>query len=123
VSQVEIPVIANGDITSAKKAKQILDDTGASGVMVGRAAQGNPWIIGEINQRLQPVRIFKVTGTSTLLVTAVRISLTKISSCMSAEPAALLQTFLAGQPILISIISAPNSTAFCAESANSSTSD
>jgi tRNA-dihydrouridine synthase B len=40
VSQVEIPVIANGDITSAKKAKQILDDTGASGVMVGRAAQG-----------------------------------------------------------------------------------
>jgi tRNA-dihydrouridine synthase B len=48
VSQVEIPVIANGDITSAKKAKQVLDDTGASGVMVGRATQGNPWIIGEI---------------------------------------------------------------------------
>jgi tRNA-dihydrouridine synthase B len=53
VSQVEIPVIANGDITSAKKAKQILDDTGASGVMVGRAAQGNPWIIGEINHYLK----------------------------------------------------------------------
>jgi tRNA-dihydrouridine synthase B len=53
VSQVEIPVIANGDITSAKKAKQVLDDTGASGVMVGRATQGNPWIIGEIAHYLK----------------------------------------------------------------------
>ncbi|SEH83147.1 hypothetical protein BAZSYMA_ACONTIG157753_3 [Bathymodiolus azoricus thioautotrophic gill symbiont] len=42
---------------------------------------------------------------------------------MSAEPAALLQTFLAGHPILTSIISAPNSTAFCAENANSSASE
>ena len=53
VSQVEIPVIANGDITSAEKAKQVLDDTGASGVMVGRATQGNPWIIGEIDHYLK----------------------------------------------------------------------
>ncbi len=53
VSQVAIPVIANGDITSAEKAKQVLDATGASGVMVGRAAQGNPWIIAEINHYLE----------------------------------------------------------------------
>ncbi len=53
VSQVDIPVIANGDITSAEKAKQVLDNTGASGVMVGRAAQGNPWIISEIDYYLK----------------------------------------------------------------------
>lgn len=47
--QVSIPVIANGDITSGKKAKQVLDYTLADGVMVGRATQGNPWIIGEID--------------------------------------------------------------------------
>ena len=49
---VSIPVIANGDISSAQKAKQVLDYTGADGVMVGRAAQGNPWIFAQINHYL-----------------------------------------------------------------------
>jgi tRNA-dihydrouridine synthase B len=52
-SQVNIPVIANGDITSAEKAQQVLDYTLADGVMVGRATQGNPWIISEINHFLK----------------------------------------------------------------------
>lgn len=41
---VSIPVYANGDIDSPFKAKLILESTGASGIMIGRAAQGNPWI-------------------------------------------------------------------------------
>ena len=41
---VSIPVIANGDIDSPQKAKAILDYTGANAVMIGRAAQGRPWI-------------------------------------------------------------------------------
>ena len=45
---VSIPVIANGDITSAAKAKLVLERTGADGLMVGRAAQGRPWIFREI---------------------------------------------------------------------------
>lgn len=49
---VSIPVIANGDIGSAQKAKQVLDYTGADGVMIGRAAQGNPWIFQQINHYL-----------------------------------------------------------------------
>ena len=53
VSQVDIPVIANGDITSAKKAQQVLDYTQASGVMIGRATQGNPWIFSQINHYLK----------------------------------------------------------------------
>ncbi len=49
---VKIPVIANGDITSAEKARAVLNFTGADGVMIGRAAQGNPWIFEQINHYL-----------------------------------------------------------------------
>jgi len=47
-SQLKIPVIANGDIDSAEKAHWVLHHTGADGVMIGRAAQGKPWIFQEI---------------------------------------------------------------------------
>ncbi|WP_371187192.1 tRNA dihydrouridine synthase DusB [Thalassotalea maritima] len=50
---ISIPVIANGDITGPEKAKQVLDYTGADAVMVGRAAQGRPWIFREINHFLE----------------------------------------------------------------------
>ena len=46
---VSIPVVANGDIISAEKAKKVLDYTGADAVMLGRATQGNPWLVGQIN--------------------------------------------------------------------------
>jgi tRNA-dihydrouridine synthase B len=46
---VRIPVIANGDIDSAKKARDVLDFTRADGVMLGRAAHGSPWIFREVN--------------------------------------------------------------------------
>jgi tRNA-dihydrouridine synthase B len=45
---VSIPVVANGDITSPQKAKEVLRLTGADAIMVGRAAQGRPWIFREI---------------------------------------------------------------------------
>jgi len=51
-SQVSIPVVANGDIDSPKRAKDILDFTGADAVMLGRATQGNPWLINQVNQFL-----------------------------------------------------------------------
>lgn len=49
---VRIPVIANGDIDTAAKALQVLRETGADGVMVGRGAQGRPWIFREIADAL-----------------------------------------------------------------------
>ena len=50
---VGIPVVANGDIDSPQKARQVLAATGADAVMIGRAAQGRPWIFREIAHYLQ----------------------------------------------------------------------
>lgn len=49
---VSLPLFANGDIRSAEKARAVLQTTGADAVMIGRAAQGNPWIFREINHFL-----------------------------------------------------------------------
>ena len=50
---VSIPVIGNGDVNSPERAKAIMDQTGCDGIMVGRAAQGNPWIFGQILHYLE----------------------------------------------------------------------
>ncbi len=55
-SRVNIPVVANGDIDSPRKAKQVLDYTRADAIMIGRAAQGRPWIFREIEHFLQTGR-------------------------------------------------------------------
>jgi tRNA-dihydrouridine synthase B len=65
-SRVAIPVIANGDIDSPEKARQVLHVTGADGLMIGRAAQGRPWIFREIQHyltsgsHLPPPRIVEI---------------------------------------------------------------
>jgi len=51
-AMVKIPVIANGDITTPEKVRQVLEYTGADAVMIGRAAQGRPWIFREISHYL-----------------------------------------------------------------------
>ena len=51
-SRVAIPVFANGDISTPQKAARVLQYTGADGLMIGRAAQGNPWIFREIRHFL-----------------------------------------------------------------------
>ena len=51
-SAITIPVIANGDITCPEKAKKVLELTNADGLMIGRAAQGNPWIFQQIKHYL-----------------------------------------------------------------------
>ncbi|MBK2124151.1 tRNA dihydrouridine synthase DusB [Fangia hongkongensis] len=49
---IKIPVIANGDITTPEKAKEVLHYTQADGLMIGRGAHGNPWIFSQINDYL-----------------------------------------------------------------------
>jgi len=49
---ISIPVFANGDVTTPARAREVLDYTGADGLMVGRGAQGNPWIFREFNHFL-----------------------------------------------------------------------
>ena len=51
--RLSIPIIANGDISSPEKARFVLEHTGADAVMIGRAAQGRPWIFREIDHYLQ----------------------------------------------------------------------
>jgi tRNA-dihydrouridine synthase B len=50
---VRIPVFANGDIATPEKAREVLDFTGADGVMIGRASHGAPWIFRAVNARLR----------------------------------------------------------------------
>ena len=50
---VSIPVIGNGDVTGPESAKRMLEETGVDGIMIGRAARGNPWIFGQIKEYLE----------------------------------------------------------------------
>jgi len=56
-SRVKIPLFANGDIDSPQKARAVLDFTGATGVMLGRAAHGSPWIFRDVNYFLSHGKI------------------------------------------------------------------
>jgi tRNA-dihydrouridine synthase B len=56
---INIPVIANGDISCPEKARQVLNFTGADAIMIGRAAQGKPWVFNEINQALNNNKNYK----------------------------------------------------------------
>ena len=68
VGLVSIPVVANGDITSAEKAKEVLDFTGADAVMLGRATQGNPWLVGQVNDYLKTGQISKTPSLDLSLI-------------------------------------------------------
>ena len=57
---VSIPVIGNGDVTDGQSAKRMLEETGCDGIMIGRAARGNPWIFREVTAYLENGR--KVPG-------------------------------------------------------------
>jgi nifR3 family TIM-barrel protein len=53
VEAVSVPVIGNGDITCGQEGKAMLDQTGCAGIMIGRAARGNPWIFREVTHYLK----------------------------------------------------------------------
>ena len=61
---ISIPVIANGDITSPQQARYVLEHTGADGVMIGRGAQGNPWIFKQILHFLETGEILSAPPLS-----------------------------------------------------------
>lgn len=60
--QVQIPVFANGDVTTPEKARAVLQATGADGLFIGRAAQGNPWIFREISSALRAGQVCAPPG-------------------------------------------------------------
>lgn len=76
-SHLTIPVIANGDITSPQKAKEVLSYTGADAVMIGRGAQGNPWIFEQITHYLAHGELL----TPRLLMSAAMFSMSTYKLC------------------------------------------
>ena len=52
VTTVDIPVVANGDIACLKTAQKAIDQSGAAGVMIGRGAQGRPWLLAQVGDFL-----------------------------------------------------------------------
>jgi tRNA-dihydrouridine synthase B len=78
---VDIPVFANGDITSARKAAEVMHYTGADGVLIGRAAQGRPWIFREVAHYLATGEELKAPD------------LTEIENILTAHMVALYQFY------------------------------
>ncbi|HET6719158.1 MAG TPA: tRNA dihydrouridine synthase DusB [Rhodocyclaceae bacterium] len=66
-AMAKIPIIANGDITSPEKARFVLDVTGADAIMIGRAAQGRPWLFREIEHYLATGRHLPAPRASEIL--------------------------------------------------------
>jgi tRNA-dihydrouridine synthase B len=63
-SAIRIPVFANGDINAPQKAREVLDFTGADGVMIGRASHGAPWIFRDVNAFLSGGHLHNEPGNS-----------------------------------------------------------
>lgn len=61
-TRIRIPLIANGDIATPQKAGEVLDYTGADAIMIGRAAQGKPWLFREMNHYLATGKLLPAIG-------------------------------------------------------------
>ncbi|MFW5885728.1 MAG: tRNA dihydrouridine synthase DusB [Halanaerobium sp.] len=72
VQAVDIPVIANGDIFSAEDAQAVFDQTNCEGIMIGRRAQGYPWIFREIIEYLRTGKLIKAPSYSEKIEMAIR---------------------------------------------------
>jgi tRNA-dihydrouridine synthase B len=68
-SSVRMPIIANGDIDSAEKARAVLEYTGADAIMIGRGALGKPWIFSELQSRLSDHQCFSPLPLSDIKAT------------------------------------------------------
>ena len=62
-SAVKIPVIGNGDISSGIDAKNMIEHTGCDGIMIGRAARGNPWIFSQVAEYLESGKVSEKPGS------------------------------------------------------------
>jgi tRNA-dihydrouridine synthase B len=111
VEAVNIPIIANGDINTPEKAKQILKQTSASGLMIGRAARGNPWIFQKIKQYLQNDSTILTTITTNEFLTVLLEHLQSLYSFYGINKGLMLARKHVGWYLK----KIPNSINFCKE--------
>lgn len=69
---VSIPVIGNGDVVGSKEAKRLFEETGCDAIMIGRGAQGNPWIFSQINRFLECGEIISTPTPEQKIQTIIR---------------------------------------------------
>jgi tRNA-dihydrouridine synthase len=94
VRTVQCPVVANGDITSAEKAVQVLKQTGCAGLMVGRHAVRNPWIFRQIRERLAGLPVFQPCFGDVRAYVDELVAATATSEASSERHAARMKKFL-----------------------------
>ena len=69
---VQIPVIGNGDVTSPERAKQLVQQTGCDGIMIGRAVRGNPWLFAQIRAYMDEGKLIEKPSNAEVKATILR---------------------------------------------------
>ncbi len=71
---VSIPVIGNGDVDSPEKAKALMEETGCDGIMIGRGAQGNPWLFSRVIHYLETGELLPAPSSEEVIEMVLRHS-------------------------------------------------
>jgi nifR3 family TIM-barrel protein len=89
VKAVRVPVFGNGDVTTPERARRLRDETGCAGIMIGRAAMGNPWIFSQVREYLETGHVTRAAIDPEARRSLMRRHLAALIAFMGEEGAAV----------------------------------